>query len=294
MTVEDIMEEVYELAGEPSDLDPVDAVSGDYDITETGAIRMLRAINRGMEKVSQHIMRRGGRRFRWRGQVKTTYLTATVLNGTTDDTSTVSIVDLDASHDGTDDGYRNYVLDIDDETRLVIDSDATTVTVGRALSSAPASGTDYTLCPRYVTAPTARFLEISKMYDLENQTILDRNSREDAFIGTLDSNGDPAQYRLVGDTIYFDVAPDDTRTFMVEYYAMPTLLTALTDVPEIPENFHWAIVLWATAWALGRQADHEGKYSFLQQFRDYMDETQTQYDLQFNHDKTQASYEGGY
>ena len=88
------------------------------------------------------------------------------------------------------------------------------------------------------------------MYDIS-----DRSSLE--YVGDKGSllyrrTRTPSSFALFSNKVIFDVGNDESRWYKVEYYRTPKNMTLATDVPEIPEIYHYAIILYALSTGFAR------------------------------------------
>lgn len=125
-------------------------------------------------------------------------------------------------------------------------------------------------------------LEIVSLYDMTNERELVEASRGERFILSSDEIGDPGMWYKFGHRLYFDKAPEEGDWYRYEYYRDPQDMSVLGDSPEIPEPFHWAIVLWAIEWGYRRSGESGEKYSTKRDFQDFMRSTKTVWDMRFD------------
>lgn len=280
MTVQELMIEVYESSGDYSDLYIYDE-SGNFDITTDGAVRLLRILNWAQRAVVTWKDLVTGRQLRFKQFYEEAYVQGEVVNETVpDSTSTVDKVSYTTSK--ADDFYNGYVLAVDSQERLVVDSDSSYLYVGQSLDSAPTSGTSITLHPRYVTIPTIEnMIDILEVIDLEEGgSRLDWREKGDVPSSGLFSTEQPSSWRRVASKIYFQAGIDEDRWFQLIAYKSPDNLTSASEEPVIPPQFHYAMVLWALAWAFDRQQDTQMGYSMRRKFHEFMRTTQSEYDIE--------------
>lgn len=79
--------------------------------------------------------------------------------------------------------------------------------------------------------------------------------------------GAPYDYTVVGNTIYFERPMNANRTFKVLSTIPFTALSADTDIPLIPTEFHYLLVVGATAMGMVREND-PAYQSYEQQWND--------------------------
>ena len=76
--------------------------------------------------------------------------------------------------------------------------------------------------------------------------------------------------------------PTSGKTFAVRYHRGPKVLTVNDAAvePELPEQFHWAIMLHVVWWGLRRAQESNDAYATKKDLEDFMARTRTEYDLQ--------------
>jgi hypothetical protein len=63
---------------------------------------------------------------------------------------------------------------------------------------------------------------------------------------------------------------DEDKWFEMEYYRMPGDMSADDDSPELPETFHWAIILWAIWTGHRVRREPANAFSTKKDFEDFM------------------------
>lgn len=103
---------------------------------------------------------------------------------------------------------------------------------------------------------------------------LDYDDFEAVAGGNTDMTGEPAYYRVEfgatattagsppGDLWLYPVPVDDSYTLRVVYYQKPTELSSTTEVTELPEFLHMAVV-YHSAWVLSMKDDNQSKINNL-------------------------------
>jgi hypothetical protein len=64
---------------------------------------------------------------------------------------------------------------------------------------------------------------------------------------SYNTTGAPAYYAMDGANLHLWPAPDNIYPLEIRYWKMPLALTADTDVPTIPPDYHSMLVYWAVA-----------------------------------------------
>lgn len=281
MTVEQILTEIYERSGEQSDLSPYNS-NGNFDITRSGARKLLRAANTGLIRVATWKNRGGGIRFRYRSSLQTKYISYTVSEDEISGALSADVIALSGSDSSSEtNGLADALLEIAGEKRIVIASSGSQVTVDSEFSSTPASGTEYTLYKRWVAIDPVgdRYIDTLKVVDLSTLSELKPATRGDAFNRNWLTPSDPSEWYREGNKLRFDVPVSSDRYFAVEVYALPRELTSADQEPDLPHQFHEAIVLSAIEWGFARMHDFQGKYSFKQDFNEMMQSLVNEWEL---------------
>lgn len=281
MTVEDIVEEIYELTGEQSDLDPYDS-NGDFDITTTGAQKILRRANTGLLRVTNWKDKSRGVHFRYRTALSTVYYQYSLSENETTGALSAGVIALDPSDSGDENALRGALLEIGDEKFLISSSTGSQVTIAGSFTTTPSAGTSYKLYRRWIDIEPVsdRFMEVLKVVELDYLNELERGTRGDAFQENWETPGDPSEWYRMGNRIYFNCPLDSSRWFALEVYGYPTELTSASQEPDIPEAFHWGIVTWAVQWGFAHLHDNQSKYSWKRDFDDFMRSTVGEWEVQ--------------
>lgn len=255
-TAQQMVQELWERIGEPSDLDPYQADGTTIDTASDGWTRMLRALNRGIASVASWRDPSSGRQFRFRGRHAWQYVAFTPASTTTTAAITAGDQTVQFASSGTADAYNDYLIKVGSEVRTIVDDDgAGTCTVNKSFDSAHASGATIYYAPRYVTISTTndKFVEVVDVWNMEEECHVMRGERGDVFNYTMNTEGDPRFWFRVGTKLYFDVVQfDDTQRFRVEYLILPADMTAIGDYSGLPQAFDEAVVMWAVGWGFGR------------------------------------------
>ena len=282
MTLAEMRTDVYELLGEPTDLDP--------DVSTT---RLDFAINQGVKKIAMW-KEPGMGQVRFRDLFRTTYFKANVKTETLISGSTVNTLILDSTAPDYDNAYLSWVVEVNNEFMLVVGytGASRTVLLSSSLSSAPASALEATFYQSHFRVlPTSSllsslniskpegYIETLKIVDLEQGQELNEVDRVEAFVGNLTSVGDPTEFYRFGDEIIFNSAPEEERYFKMEYYRVPPELVNADDEPAIPQMFHYAVVLWAVWWGYKRAQESSAAYSTKRDLIDFMRTTKGEYDI---------------
>ena len=256
MTLGEALTEVYDTTDQQNDLDPT---------TAAGRTRVLGALTRAAAIVSTWKFPDGYRlRFRSleaRAFVVTPWLTG-IVQAHVPGSRTVELDAGAAAHD-----LQGWSLDVPGAgfKSLVVAQAGAVVTI----ADAPDAATvlvfqDYTLSRAQVSFGTGvdevvaspRPVEILGVYNVATKATLERGYGLERFRDTMADRGDPSVWVKFGHGFVLDLAPDEAKTYMVDYFHYPVMGVADNDeLCALPEAFHEAIVQWARYWAFDRGGD---------------------------------------
>lgn len=288
MTTQEIMEQVWREAGEPTDLNPY-ATPGDettFDITLPGSVKLLRYVNQALVRIANWQFPTG-RSMRFKNLVERAYfksnapLNDTVLSATAD-TFTITGLSANAA-----DQFRGWVVEITAGTgagqRALIITNTVEVggecrcSVAVPWTTEPDATSEVSLYKnfwRFVGNSTqpiddynikvdsrTEMLDVMRVRDVVLLQDLTPTERTDIFTAGILQPGLPTLYRVMGGAIYFDVPVAEPRTFEVVYLRQPRTLTLAQDIPELPLQFHEAMIMWATHNIQRLNNDYDGAYA---------------------------------
>lgn len=117
------------------------------------------------------------------------------------------------------------------------------------------------------TANTSNYSLPSDLYQIKLIKIND-NKIYPASIDVLNSSviGFPIYYVVFNNQLYFYPIPDDTYTVRLYYYKKANQLVNTTDVPVLPERYHYLLKLYAISQAK-RKADDP---AYIVYYNDYL------------------------
>lgn len=299
MTVEDLLVEVFEALGEPSDLYIYDG-AGAVDLTQSGSIRILKWVNRAYKRIVNWKFPNGSQvRFPMQsGEVffKTKVISGTAVSGA------AGYIELDSSVGTEADRYNGWVLKITGGTgsgqvRLIVDFDTARLAyVDHDFDTTPDATSTYELYKRRYwfreatamdvdenipMSPVNQVASVLKISDPTNSVELTDAGRIEDFADNSLAYGTPCSYVDLGESILFDVAADEEIWFRLEYSKIPDSLTALTDEPKVPVTFHEPIALYAQWLGLRRSQEWGGAYSTKRDIEDLMQTLKTSLEMSF-------------
>jgi hypothetical protein len=272
MTVTEIMNQIYELTGRPSNLNPTVVGSASWTT-------LLAGVNLAIKSVASYKDKVTGRFFHYNQFRKEGFLTYTPITGTVGATSTTTSINLGSLPSGETD-VSGSILSINGEEKIIISNTAAgVVTVHDAFSSITV-GDDYTLYRRWINIPSAwNFYEILTVDDIDNDASLYRAHDSERFLTSLVSITNPSYYYRVGRRLYLNTVPEEATDFRVWYYRLPATVTGGDSEVELPESSHFAVVLWGVYWAYQFLQEPNDAYAAQLRFADYMRTMKSEYDV---------------
>jgi hypothetical protein len=279
MTLNEMVLTVWEMLGEPTDIDPTDGTANpepaNVDNTTAGYRRILFALNEAQRRVAAHRQVRG-RQFRWRGGYASTtqYITKTSAYTLTSDMAVgQGFATLSGIPAPTDDEFNEYIIKIGNEIFRVVDTVAagSVVNLNKLSETGHAAGTAVLLAPTYVDLPADAWI-VSHVTEAFEETELKPKPRiEDVMFGAV-SGEHSAYYVKNGSRLYVDdVDMEDTTdpAYRITYQRLPLEMSD-TQACELPENVHWALVLWACGWGYWRSQDVNERKNMRDDFANFM------------------------
>lgn len=301
MTLELLRNEIWRHTGEQSDINPV------TDTQYNSGPLLTWVVNEAQRQIASWKNPKNDRIFRIRSLINELYFKSFYLTNTLDqDSSSLTIVLPSTDVGGQNDRYNGWIVRVNGESRLIVDYDGATYTgtVNEAWTTSPITGDTYELYKRFslmlpsthtwvgdhiqLPAESDRHLadgnltEPLKIIDLARQDELDKAKNSEAFEDEMFSASDDAgKWYRKGNRLYFQHPVNEERWYKMEYYRMPTDLSAATDEPEIPSFLHYGIVLWGIIWGFSRQQESASKWSAQQDFNNFMESRISTFDVEF-------------
>ncbi len=280
-TLGELVKELYDTLGTPEEYDPYEDDGVTLDTGSEEWATLVRGLNSAVRALLTWKDPIRGWQFRFKSCYEQRYVQAVVLSGTAQAGGTTHTLQLDASHTGgAANGYRDWVVDVGDGTyRTVVASDAASVTVGKAFTAAPDATTTYSLYQRYILITIDRqFVDVLKVFDMEADQELNMAPRGTTYRSPY-TLGAPSEWLRRADKIFFDTVPSDERWLELECYILPAAMAAEDDVPPVPPQFRWGLVLWAQAWGFSHTQEPADMKAAQQRFVDFMRSTQGELDI---------------
>jgi hypothetical protein len=299
--------ELWEMLGEPSDLDPT--VFG-----SAGELKLRRWLNEGQRRIAGWKFPEG-HIIRFPCLYKQMFWQAVVKTGTLQGGSTTSVIfaGVDTQIGTEDDRYNGWRVEVTGGTgagqsAIIVDfaGGGKVGTLNQTWGTAPDGTSTYSMTKKFALllpavnpwasehiqlSPVSDILDIMKIEDVEDLVTLDEGDRTESFIGTFEDVGTPVSWIFFGNQIIFDVAPDASRWFKIEYYKQPIEMVAASDTPEIPDAWHEGIVLWARWWGFARGQETAMAYSSKKDFNEFLQNTRQSLEMRYERTGGQASPE---
>jgi hypothetical protein len=293
MTVEEMVVEVWEMLGKPSDLTPYSnpPTNSTFEITSDGAVRILGWINRGYRAVLNWKLP-DGTHIDFPSKRAVAFFTIDVPTGTATTASSYTITLDEAALATSDDYFNGWIIKITSGTgsgqvRLITDFDTVTqlATVSKTWDTTPDNTSVYEIYQPFVEIlatgharaaeaividPVNTFIAPEMLHDVTNMRSLPKGSNTWSNIQNRLAYGQPSQYFWDQSRLWFDRAVDEQITYEIEYIRQPTDLTLSTDEPEIPEPWHTPIVYWALHEGLRRAQESGEAWAVKKDFNDFV------------------------
>lgn len=297
MTVEELMVEVFEGAGEPTDLWIYDD-SDDFDIDLEGSVRLLAFLNRAYQRLANWKLPNGTNiRFASLNRRLTFQVNHFDLLVGDSVTPTASLVPLDATRNTTDGHYEQWTAEIASERRVIISYDGTSLVPHKAFTSAPSTGDAVVLSKRFFKfvedvsgLHTGEAIEVSpqevvavqSIWNLTDDMRIERMNRTEEFWSRMvDAETSPGLFAQIDEGIEFDSIPVDGTSFLMRYYGAPEALTAADQVPKIPEAWHEPLLYLAIWITMKRDRATDEAYSLKRDIQEMIAQTVQQSERSF-------------
>lgn len=295
MNLQELIIELYEQMGEPSDLDPYDDTDT-FDISTDGAVRAIRILNNGQTAIAMWRFP-SGTIHRVRELEDTVFFKTRVVSGTAQGGGSDTIT-LASGSGSVVDQYKSWIVRItggtgEGQTRLIISFDESSqqCEVNEDWDVVPDATSEYELYKalyQFVdpsspvadqnipVSPYNEILAMMSLTDVKNRHRLHPVERTNTFSSLVLTYGTPSAFYEMNGGIKFDVAADNKRTYAIDYVKQPKELSASDDVPEMPEQYHLAIVMWGVWWYYRMKQESGAAYAAKRDLDDFMGRIQSQ------------------
>ena len=271
MTAERIMRDAWKMLGEPSDLNP-------NDVSGTGRSDLLHGLNTAIRAVAFYKDYTTKEQFRFNEFRREIYVSYAPVTGTAQVGGGVDTVVLSSLPSGITD-LAGAIITIGGENRVIGSNVGVTCALLNDLS-ATSVGEAYTIYPRWVLIPAGtEFIEVLKVEDFTNLSELLLAPEEEDFFSQATTVGSPSSYYRIGRRIYFNTPPEEEMAFRIWLYRAPTIITQGTQTPELPESYHFAILLWLVYWGYQWENEPTDAYAAQMRFTNFMRTTRHELDL---------------
>ena len=274
MTLSEIRLRIWDALGKPTNLDP------STDSQYNGGPLLDYYVNEGQRRIAAWCDPITKKKLKMDVLYGSVNYQPTIVTGTVDSWSMVSpyvfrftvtsptytVLSLETEY------YTNWLITIGEEVRRCVYSrytptgipEAGYVFLDQVLETEPTVGDTVTLVRNFdwllpedhaffgiiplagsshtESYPEGNFVEVLSVTDLTNERVLEKVSDRESFPDNL--KGTPTKWKRFGNKIVYDRAVDTELWFKMEYYRLPTDMSADSDEPTIPVVYHYAIVLW--------------------------------------------------
>jgi hypothetical protein len=299
MTTQEMLQEVFEALGEPTDLE-INATPGDpatFNIALSGTQRLLRVLNQACVRIANWRYD-DGRLLRFRSLYKTAYWQNPGPIDVTALTGSASGATFNGIGNDIDGEFNGWWLEVTSGTgqsqkRLIVDSAVALGTVSITVDHAWDTQVDATsvmrlrktfadlVDPALVGAiygyhvklhPDVMVGDILRIRDLTDAVDLGRAYTGETYSSNMMNTGNPTEFSMFGNRIMFDAAIDAARSYEILYYKNPAALTSAMQIAEIPVAFHEAVCLYCLHRMQLRGQDYDGQYVVKQNLKDLMND----------------------
>lgn len=185
--------------------------------------------------------------------------------------TTPSTTSIPLAEPATIDQYSGYSVEINDESRIVVSNTTNSLILAVGLTEAPEIGDTYTLRSNLISYGTSkRIAEVFRCRDLLNDRDLDLVQRTAEIYISDATLRVPTTWGRVGNYIRFNAFINNDHWFQLEAKRFPNELVDPTDVPELPEQYHEAIVLYALGWGFSFTIEPEKAQAAQVAFQNFM------------------------
>lgn len=283
MTVEEMVIELWEGLGKPENLNPLDeATQLDVDDTKENTQRLRRVLSWAQNQVTSWKDGKFTQRMMfWTGAFLRKYLQLTGITdtGQVGSTEATFVKSVAGPLDGT--NYEGYVAINGSEAREIVADTGSLFIVSPSFTNTML-GEIVTVRPLGYDLPDKESVKtVQQVWIQDTGNELEEAPREERFMQNDYQIAAPTQWFQRGRKLYLDVVPDQDYFLKLVVEAVPTKITelGLLEEPEIPPQFHWAIVLWALGWGHGLAQEETRKLAYQAEFRDFMRETINESDM---------------
>jgi hypothetical protein len=307
METQELIEEVFDSLGRPTELeictDPSDPLT--FDITLPGSVRILRWINEVYFSMFTKKMY-NGKYLRFKSQYAKVNFQNTVITGIVT-TAASSYVQLDAAVNTDNERYTNWTIEITAGTgigqiRNIVAFTGATLTayVNKAWDIIPNATSSYRLTKNFIFIgvspyalqhtgeyldidPESTFYSIIQLLDLTNANTLTPTDRNESFSSAVAQVSTSASlFKHESGIIYFDTSVTSSIWYSVKYRILPTALVLAGEEPNIPVNYHMALVYQALYVGFSNRMEEDRANFYKKQYIDAVESNVMQYEFEMD------------
>jgi len=299
MTILNIVKEIFESLGEPSDLDFWNSTRTAANTSSVAWKRLVDVVNEGCLALSSWKWP-NGRQIRMRHVEDVVYLKMNPVEGVCSGVLPSSL-EMAGLADGTNlQAGKLLVGEESGATGIVLWSSGTTLMLTGVEGSfvegekgklyqrewkfeTVTAGYDpETVTGIPVLAGKGAPIDVIGVYDVESGTALGETERQERYVSVGRNVVAPSSIQRIPRGFVLDTWPSEGMVVAVRFTRGPGVL-GYTDTeaePELPPQFHWGLVLWGKWWGLQRSLETNDAYAVRKDLESFMSQTRTEYDFQ--------------
>ncbi|HRR45191.1 MAG TPA: hypothetical protein P5224_11690 [Mesotoga sp.] len=299
MTILNIVKEIFESLGEPSDLDFWNSTRTAANTSSVAWKRLVDVVNEGCLALSSWKWP-NGRQIRMRHVEDVVYLKMNPVEGVCSGVLPSSL-EMAGLADGTNlQAGKLLVGEESGATGIVLWSSGTTLMLTGVEGSfvegekgklyqrewkfeTVTAGYDpETVTGIPVLAGKGAPIDVIGVYDVESGIALGETERQERYVSVGRNVVAPSSIQRIPRGFVLDTWPLEGAVVAVRFTRGPGVL-GYTDTeaePELPPQFHWGLVLWGKWWGLQRSLETNDAYAVRKDLESFMSQTRTEYDFQ--------------
>jgi len=299
MTILNIVKEIFEALGEPSDLDFWNSTRTAANTSSVAWKRLVDVVNEGCLALSSWKWP-NGRQIRMRHVEDVVYLKMNPVEGVCSGVLPSSL-EMAGLEDGTNlQAGKLLVGEESGATGIVLWSSGTTLMLTGVEGSfvegekgklyqrewkfeTVTAGYDpETVTGIPVLTGKGAPIDVIGVYDVESGIALGETERQERYVSVGRNVVAPSSIQRIPRGFVLDTWPSEGAVVAVRFTRGPGVL-GYTDTeaePELPPQFHWGLVLWGKWWGLQRSLETNDAYAVRKDLESFMSQTRTEYDFQ--------------
>lgn len=284
MTIEEMVFDVWDGAGRPTNLDPTDATDeSQIDMTKPETKKIIKALNMAQQRVVSWKDGKFTQRFMlWSGAFHHVIMKLEGSSEIGQIGSTSAQFLKDPSGDFINQNYEGYVAILGDEVRDIVADTGNSFIVNPSFSTIM-ENENVVVRPLGYTIPDKNMIKsVQQVYVQETGNQIFLAPREERFVTGSYNLGEPSEYFVKGKSLYFNNVPESDLFVKVVVEKMPYSLKMMgkDEESEIPPQYHIGVVLYALGWAHGIMQEESRRIAYQTEFRDFMRETIGEQDME--------------